>query len=148
MRKLRAKVRDIKDFATEGSPLQRHLHAADGPARAAAIEHLAAKYRKGSVDVVVGERGREQRGLYRLHAKVYGQRGVKGGSVDVESPALLIDAIERGPALGVPRVRQANPAILKQRSAPGGRSIHETACHLAEVRPLFFRRRSCPGCVV
>ncbi len=54
--------------------------------------------------------------------------------------ASLIDALERAPALVVPLVRQADPAILKRRPAPGEWSIHENACHLAEVHPLFFRR--------
>jgi len=58
----------------------------------------------------------------------------------MKSVSVLIDAIERGPALVVPLVRQANQAILKQRPAPGEWSIHENACHLAEVHPLFFRR--------
>jgi len=52
----------------------------------------------------------------------------------------LLDALERGPAIVVPLVRQANPAILKVRPAPGEWSIHENAVHLAEVHPLFFRR--------
>ena len=56
------------------------------------------------------------------------------------SPEALIAALERAPALVIPLVRQANPAILKQRPAPGEWSIHENACHLAEVHPLFFRR--------
>ena len=37
-------------------------------------------------------------------------------------------------------MRQAHPDILKRRPAPGEWSIHENACHLAEVHPLFFRR--------
>ena len=52
----------------------------------------------------------------------------------------LIEALERAPAIIVPLVRQANPAIVKKRPAPGEWSIHEHACHLAEVHPLFFRR--------
>jgi len=56
------------------------------------------------------------------------------------SAETLIAALERGPALVVPLVRQADPAILKRRPAPGEWSIHENACHLAEVHPLFFRR--------
>jgi uncharacterized damage-inducible protein DinB len=52
----------------------------------------------------------------------------------------LVAAIERGPAVVIPLVRQANRAILKRRPAPGEWSIHENACHLAEVHPLFFRR--------
>src|SRR5438477_578515 len=52
----------------------------------------------------------------------------------------LVAALERAPAIVIPLVRQANPAILKRRPAPGEWSIHENACHLAEVHPLFFRR--------
>ena len=40
----------------------------------------------------------------------------------------------------IPLVRQADPTILKRRPAPGEWSIHENACHLAEVHPLFFQR--------
>ena len=56
------------------------------------------------------------------------------------SIAALIDALERAPALVVPLVRQADPAIVRRRPAPGEWSIHENACHLAEVHPLFERR--------
>ena len=52
----------------------------------------------------------------------------------------LIAALERAPGIVVPLVRQANRTIVKQRPAPGEWSIHENACHLAEVHPLFFRR--------
>ena len=52
----------------------------------------------------------------------------------------LIAALERAPGIVVPLVRQANPKIVKRRPAPGEWSIHENACHLAEVHPLFFRR--------
>jgi DinB family protein len=58
----------------------------------------------------------------------------------VTAVAVLIGALERAPDLVIPLVRQANPAILKQRPAPGEWSIHENAVHLAEVHPLFFRR--------
>jgi len=58
----------------------------------------------------------------------------------MQSVSVLIDAIERGPALVVPLVRQANLAIVKRRPAPGEWSIHENAVHLAQVHPLFFRR--------
>lgn len=52
----------------------------------------------------------------------------------------LVAALERAPAIVLPLVRQANPAIVRRRPAPGEWSIHENACHLAEVHPLFFRR--------
>lgn len=56
------------------------------------------------------------------------------------STGALIDALERAPALVIPLVRQANPAIVKRRPAPAEWSIHENACHLADVHALFFRR--------
>lgn len=52
----------------------------------------------------------------------------------------LVAALERAPAIVVPLVRQAHPDIRKRRPEPGEWSIHENACHLAEVHPLFFRR--------
>lgn len=52
----------------------------------------------------------------------------------------LIAALERAPAIVIPLVRQADPAIVKRRPAPGEWSIHENACHLAEVHPLLSRR--------
>jgi hypothetical protein len=56
------------------------------------------------------------------------------------STETLIAALERAPAIVIPLVRQADPEIVKRRLAPGEWSIHENACHLAEVHPLFFRR--------
>ena len=52
----------------------------------------------------------------------------------------LVDALERAPAVVIPLVRQASAEIVKRRPADGEWSIHENACHLAEVHPLFFRR--------
>ena len=52
----------------------------------------------------------------------------------------LVAALERAPAIVIPLVRQAHPAILKRRPTPGEWSIHENACHLAEVHPLFWDR--------
>ena len=52
----------------------------------------------------------------------------------------LLAALERAPAVVIPLVRQVNPAILRRRPAPGEWSIHENACHLAEVHPLFWER--------
>ena len=56
------------------------------------------------------------------------------------STETLIAALERAPDLVIPLVRQADPAILTRRPAPGEWSIHENACHLAEVHGLFFGR--------
>jgi len=52
----------------------------------------------------------------------------------------LIAALERAPGIVIPLVRQADPVIVKRRPPSGKWSIHEHACHLAEVHPLFFQR--------
>ena len=52
----------------------------------------------------------------------------------------IIEALERAPRIVIPLVRQADPEVLKRRPPSGKWSIHEHACHLAEVHPLFFRR--------
>jgi len=56
---LRAKIRDIKDFPTEGI-LFRDITTLlkDGPAWAAVIDHLASRYRAERVEVVVGVESR------------------------------------------------------------------------------------------
>jgi uncharacterized damage-inducible protein DinB len=58
----------------------------------------------------------------------------------MKSTEQLVAALERAPDIVIPLVRQAHPDVLKRRPAPGEWSIHENACHLAEVHPLFFRR--------
>lgn len=56
---LRAKIRDIKDFPTEGILFKDITTLLkDGPAWASVIEHLAAKHRTGAIDVVVGVESR------------------------------------------------------------------------------------------
>ncbi len=52
----------------------------------------------------------------------------------------IVAALEQAPGIVVPLVQQANPSILKRRPRSGKWSIHEHACHLAEVHPLFFQR--------
>ncbi|MDA2925055.1 DinB family protein, partial [Acidobacteria bacterium AH-259-L09] len=52
----------------------------------------------------------------------------------------LIEALGRAPSIIVPLIQQADPTILKRRPPSGKWSIHEHACHLAEVHPLFFQR--------
>ncbi|MGH2373921.1 MAG: DinB family protein [Candidatus Methylomirabilaceae bacterium] len=52
----------------------------------------------------------------------------------------IIEALERALGIVIPLVRQADRAIVKRRPPSGKWSIHEHACHLAEVHPLFFRR--------
>lgn len=52
----------------------------------------------------------------------------------------IIDALERAPAIVIPLVREVPAHLLKRRPAPGEWSIHEIACHLADVHSLFFTR--------
>jgi hypothetical protein len=52
----------------------------------------------------------------------------------------VIAALERAPAIVIPMVRQADPAVLKRRPPSGKWSIHEHACHLAAVNPIFVQR--------
>lgn len=52
----------------------------------------------------------------------------------------VVTALERAPDIVIPLVRQAHAAIVKRRPPSGKWSIHEHACHLAAVHPLFFQR--------
>ena len=56
------------------------------------------------------------------------------------SPEQLIDALERGPHIVIPMIRQADSSALKRRPARGKWSIHEHACHLAMADELYQRR--------
>lgn len=52
----------------------------------------------------------------------------------------LIEALERAPAIVIPLVREVPAHLLKRRPSPSEWSIHEIACHLPDVHPLFFTR--------
>lgn len=54
--------------------------------------------------------------------------------------AAVIETLERAPQLILPLVREAPAPRLKRRPAPGKWSIHEHACHLADVHSVFFMR--------
>ncbi|MBX7246983.1 MAG: DinB family protein [Candidatus Sumerlaeaceae bacterium] len=58
----------------------------------------------------------------------------------MEVAEAIIQTLETSPILVTRLVREANPAILKRRPSPAKWSIHEHACHLAAVHPLFFAR--------
>src|SRR5262245_8472526 len=58
----------------------------------------------------------------------------------VDTVAAVIESLERAPAVVVPLVRQAAPEILTRRPRPEKWSIHEPACHLAEVDTLMSNR--------
>lgn len=59
---------------------------------------------------------------------------------DLNQPSLIIEALARTPDILLPLVREAPAESLKRRPAAGKWSIHEHACHLADVHPLFFDR--------
>jgi hypothetical protein len=57
-----------------------------------------------------------------------------------DNTAALISALEGGPSLIIPMLRDMPPEKLKQRPAPKKWSAHEHACHLGLVHKLFFDR--------
>ena len=52
----------------------------------------------------------------------------------------VVGALARAPEIIVPLVREVPVSLQKRRPAPGRWSVHEHACHLAAVHPLFFDR--------
>jgi len=52
----------------------------------------------------------------------------------------LIEGLAYSPRLITAMVREAPEEIRKRRPAQGVWSLHENACHLAAVHPLFFAR--------
>jgi hypothetical protein len=54
--------------------------------------------------------------------------------------AELLSALEFSPRIIVSMVHEAPVEIIKRRPSSGDWSIHEIACHLARVHPLFFYR--------
>ena len=58
----------------------------------------------------------------------------------MESIATVIEALERAPNIVIPLVREMRDEWLKRRPDPDRWSVHEHACHLAAVHPLFQRR--------
>ena len=58
----------------------------------------------------------------------------------MESIATVIETLERAPHIVVPLVHEMRDEWLKRRPDPDRWSVHEHACHLAAVHPLFQRR--------
>ncbi len=58
----------------------------------------------------------------------------------MESIATFIETLERAPNIVIPLVREMRDEWLKRRPDPDRWSVHEHACHLAAVHPLFQRR--------
>jgi uncharacterized damage-inducible protein DinB len=49
-------------------------------------------------------------------------------------------ALELAPSIIIPMVREVPVESLKRRPQPGRWSVHEHACHFAQVQPMFFER--------
>jgi hypothetical protein len=62
------------------------------------------------------------------------------GKDSVNTANAVIAALQNGPAVVVPLVREVPSDILKRRPSPGKWSAHEHACHLASVHPIFVER--------
>jgi uncharacterized damage-inducible protein DinB len=56
------------------------------------------------------------------------------------TPEQLIEALDRGPQIVIPLIRQAPDSILTRRPPSGKWSIHEHACHLAVAERVFAGR--------
>jgi uncharacterized damage-inducible protein DinB len=52
----------------------------------------------------------------------------------------ILDTLARTPAIVVPLVREMDPSRVKRRLRSRKWSVHEHACHLAAVHPIFFNR--------
>jgi len=57
-----------------------------------------------------------------------------------DNTAAVISALEGGPSLIIPMLRDMPPENLKRRPSPKKWSAHEHACHLGMVHGLFFER--------
>src|SRR5215510_12104896 len=55
-------------------------------------------------------------------------------------PDQLIEALDRGPGIVIPLIRQTPPSIVKRRPPSGKWSIHEHACHLVVAERLIAGR--------
>lgn len=58
----------------------------------------------------------------------------------MQSARQIIDALALAPEILIPLIRDAPPDLRKRRPPSGKWSIHEHACHLAEVHALFLDR--------
>jgi DinB family protein len=58
----------------------------------------------------------------------------------METIISVIDALERAPSIVLPLVREVPPTLVKRRPTPTKWSVHEHACHLAQVDGLYSSR--------
>lgn len=78
---------------------------------------------------------------YPLSSGAYAkQRHSAMTNPDSPSIEIVLEQLERGPAIVIALVREVPAAILKRRPEPAKWSAHEHACHLPAVQPLMMRR--------
>jgi hypothetical protein len=65
---------------------------------------------------------------------------VESGEQAMETIASVIEALERAPGIVLPLVREVPPTLVKRRPSPTKWSVHEHACHLAQVDRLYSAR--------
>lgn len=58
----------------------------------------------------------------------------------MQNPEAILTSLENAPNIIIPLVREVPQEFLKRRPKPGRWSVHEHACHLADVHSLFFSR--------
>ena len=58
----------------------------------------------------------------------------------MDNPESIITMLENAPCVIVPLVREVPAEVLRRRPHPAKWSVHEHACHLAEVQPMFLSR--------
>jgi uncharacterized damage-inducible protein DinB len=58
----------------------------------------------------------------------------------MDNPESIITMLENAPCVIVPLVREVPAEVLQRRPQPAKWSVHEHACHLAEVQPMFLSR--------
>src|SRR5574341_2406325 len=57
-----------------------------------------------------------------------------------EQIAAVLATLARTPAIVISLVREMDPALVKRRPRPSKWSVHEHACHLVVIQPIFVRR--------
>jgi uncharacterized damage-inducible protein DinB len=58
----------------------------------------------------------------------------------MDNPESIITMLDNAPCVIVPLVREVPAEVLRRRPQPAKWSVHEHACHLAEVQPMFLAR--------
>jgi hypothetical protein len=58
----------------------------------------------------------------------------------MNSPEAVIALLASAPDIIIPMIREVPPLLLKRSPEPGRWSVHEHACHLSKLHPIFQTR--------